>query len=514
MLSCRICTAALLVFGLRYEAPVKVLAAGAYGYGNFGDDCYVDVLQSRMAGCKLDFLSQIDESELRLHSYDATILAGGGLLYQWVSADGSESLKHYLRYPAIAQWLGKKSLMLGVGAQGPIQPESLAPYLSVLNGMDLRTVRDSYSARMLRDAGVHSSVLECADLFYTKSIYSKAVSSKGRPGKPVLGVVASQPGMGLLHPEFVGFEDRFQQALRILEKDFRLHFFSFDKRADAWLAESWRGAHSYTHFDLKNPGAINKFIRSFETVDAFVTTRFHGAILSILTGTPFLAVGAPSEKVQRECQAIHYPQFLSYESTVDQFVGSAREMWSEREPLSELLHRVGPQRKNLAQRNFALMASECAAPHRNAARMIPKLAASIRNASSFRTLVIWAAGPECWSEASGLFAQLRDFDCVLPPNAPQRHSGIEQRFLLPEPGIFNWVAFPDELKRRLELKYDNVIVCHAGAAGKTIDLLEIAVETGQHIWEFDLWRHSIRSITESELAAHRDHVLRTQGVTA
>jgi len=59
-----------------------------------------------------------------------------------------------------------------------------------------------------------------------------------------------------------------------------------------------------------------------------------------------------------------------------------------------------------------------------------------------------------------------------------------------------------------------VIVCHEGAAGKAIDLLGIAVETGEkRIWEFDLWRHSIRSISESDLASHRDRLAQTQGVT-
>ncbi|HET9130454.1 MAG TPA: hypothetical protein VFO86_05870, partial [Terriglobia bacterium] len=244
------------------------------------------------------------------------------------------------------------------------------------------------------------------------------------------------------------------------------------------------------------------------------TTRYHGAVLSILTGTPFLGIGAPAEKIQRECQAIRYPQYLSYASTTEQFVDSVGELWSEREPLSDLLRLAAPRRRQLAHRNFQLMASEHETPDRNGSRVIPQLAATIRNSTSFRTLVVWAAGQECWSEASGLFAQLRDFDCVMPPYATHRHTSIDRRFLLPEPGIFNWLAFPDDLKRTLALNYDNVIVCHDGAAGKTMDLLGIAVNAGKRIWEFDLWRHSIRSVSESDLAVHRDHLLQPQGVIA
>jgi polysaccharide pyruvyl transferase WcaK-like protein len=493
---------------------MNVLASGAYGYGNFGDDCYIDVLRSRMAGRHMDFLSQIDETQLRLFSYDATMLAGGGLLYDLVAECGTRSLKHYLRYPAIAQWLGKKSFMIGVGVQGRIDTRSLEPYLSVFEAMDLRTVRDDYSARILREAGVDSSVLECADLVYAKTILPKREFGGRQLGKPVLGIVASQPGKGFVHDEFSGFEVRFQQALRILEKDFKLHFFSFDSRTDPWLAESWSGDHSYTRFDLKSTDAINEFIRSFQSVDAFVTTRYHGVVLSILTGTPFLGVGAPCEKVHRECQAIQYPQYVSYASTAEQFVEAVRETWSECENLRELLRHAASRRKQLAQRNFQLMASDHEMPDRNGARMISQLVASIRNSSSFRTLVVWAAGKEHWFEASGLFAQLRDFDCVLPPNSLQHHNAIDRRFLLPQPGIFNWMAFPEELKRKLALNYDHVIVCHEGAAGKTVDLLGIAVETGNRIWEFDLWRHSIHSISESDIACHRGRFAQNQGVTA
>ena len=495
-----------MVYGLLVGGLVHVLAAGAYGYGNFGDDCYVDILQSRLAGYELDILSRTDEAELKLHSYDASIIAGGGVLYQSLSENGAQSLKHYLRYPAIAQWLGKKSVMLGVGVQGPMQTQSLTPYRGVLEAMNLRTVRDNFSARMLRGAGVSAPVLECADLLYAKAIYPK---HRGRrtPGKPVLGVVASQPDAGILYSRFDGFEERMQQALRILEKDFRLHFFSFDDRSDPWLAQSWTGNHLYSSFDPTRPDAINDFILAFENVDAFLTTRFHGVILSVMTGTPFLAIGAPAEKVQRECDAIRHPYFLSYDSSADGIALSALEVWAERRELRESMRREGALRRRLALRNFELLFAENSSPNCDERQSVSELVEATRKASSSsstRTLVIWAAGSECWSEAGGLFDQIRDFDCLLPPRSPLRHTAIGQRILLPEPGIFNWLAFPNELKNRLEMNYDSVIVCHAGAERKAADLLEIASRSGRCVWEFDVWKHSVR----------HDSILRTQGLTA
>lgn len=505
-----------MVSGLPYSAPVKVLAAGAYGYGNFGDDCYVEVLRSKMAGCHLDVLTQVDESDLRLFSYDASILAGGGLLYHWVSECGTSSLKHYLRYPAIAQWLGKKSFLIGVGVQGALQKQSLVPYLNVFEGMDVRTVRDRRSAQVLRDAGVRGSVLECADLVYTKTLYPQTQVPKERPssGKPVLGVVASQPGRRFAHPESFGFEDRIQTALRILEKDFQLHFFSFDNRSDLWLAQSWAGNYPLSTFDMKRPDAVEAFIREFGAVDAFVTTRYHGAVLSTMTGTPFVAIGAPGEKVQRECEAIQYPHFQTYDATPDRIVRSVRDMWAEKVALRDLLQRIAPQREKLALRNFDVIAFENDKPHLNASRMIPQVVDAIRSSSPQRTLVVWAAGAEAWPEASILFDSLKNFDCVLPPDSLLQHSAMDQRIRLNLPGIFNWAAFPDDLQLKLAAKYDDVVVCHAGSASKAGDLIRIGSVSGRRVWEFRLWNHSIQSISESDLASHREQVLRTQGVTA
>ena len=486
---------------------MNVLATGAFGYPNFGNESCVDILQSRFKNCRLDVQSRIDESDLRLNQYDITLLAGGGVLYHNVSEAGDSSLKYYLRYPAVAQWLGRKSMMLGVGTQGTIQPQQLSEFRTVFDDLDVCTVRDSYSARVLRESGIRSSVLECADLFYTKAINpnlqrTRRIEHRIGKGKPVLGVVASQPGIGVLHPEYSGFENRIVDALQLLEKTFRLHFFSFDTRSDTWLAasaKSWCSSFDYTDFDRNRTDSIDEFIRAFATVDAFITTRYHGVLLSTMMDTPFLAIGAPGEKLQRECEAVHYPNFLPYASEVHRIVESAVDMWTARERLNPILQAGARQRRRLALRNFELLDSELAFSDRRGSKMIPQVAASIRQASSFRSLVVWAAGAECWHEASMLFNQLPNFDCILPPASGLRHRAIEQRFLLPNPGIFNWSAFPHHLKSRLQMKYDNVIVCHEGTASKDRELLEIASACGPRVWDFNVWKHSIRPVSEDDI---------------
>jgi hypothetical protein len=146
--------------------------------------------------------------------------------------------------------------------------------------------------------------------------------------------------------------------------------------------------------------------------------------------------------------------------------------------------------------------------------MIPKVAASIRQSASFRTLVVWAAGVDCWYEAAALFNQIPDFDCLLPPNSSLRHGSITERMLLPAPGIFNWSALSTELRSRLESKYDNVIVCHEGTGGKAGDLLEIAAASGSRAWDFNVWKHSIQSVSDADLHSQRHPLSQIEEVTA
>ena len=328
---------------------------GPFRLPNFGNECYVDILQSRLAGCKLDFQSRVAEGDLQLNRYDLTILAGGGVLYHSVSGAGDSSLKYYLRYPAVAQWLGQKSMMMGVGAQGSIQSQDLVPYGSVLEGLDLCTVRDSCSARILRESGIRSSVLECADLFYTKTVYPKT----GRGGLKTESREASRSSVWLhrsrewdcciLNLPVLKIASRRRCAFS--RRTFRLHFFSFDNRSDPWLSDaaaSWSSGYAYTRFDVSRPDSIDAFIHAFEAVDAFVTTRYHGVLLSIMTETPFLAIGAPGTKTASRVRSHPISQFISYASSPKQFAESAHEIWAEREALRPILTRGCPASATLA----------------------------------------------------------------------------------------------------------------------------------------------------------------------
>ena len=80
---------------------MRMMAVGAYGYGNLGDDLYIDVLKAKRPD--VEWTARPPLVDCRPFLYDFTVVAGGGILYDQSSTGGKNSLRHYLRFPAAAR---------------------------------------------------------------------------------------------------------------------------------------------------------------------------------------------------------------------------------------------------------------------------------------------------------------------------------------------------------------------------------------------------------------------------
>ena len=359
----------------------------------------------------------------------------------------------------------------------------------------MRTVRDRFSADFLREAGV-SSLLECSDLVYV-SPPRLSIRDNESGSKPVLGVVASQPGSHFAHARYEGFESRICSALESLEKHFQLRFFSFDKRSDTWLASSWERPHLYSNYDPDEPDAIGRFTEELAGVDLFLTSRFHGAVMSIVNSVPFVAVGAPGEKTARECESIEYPYFVPYDAPAGELRESVLSAWAERHHLDETLQSALHAKQRLAHRNFELLRAAQVEGDILAHGVLPDLCKSANDGG--RTLIVWAGKEMFWPEVTSLFDRLGAFDCLLPAGSSLIHPHIESALRLRVP-VMHWDAFDEGLKERLLGQYGNVIVCH-GTEGpqKPAALFRIAAAAANRVWEFRLWRHTLRQVEAREI---------------
>src|SRR5712671_2491625 len=209
----------------------------------------------------------------------------------------------------------------------------------------------------------------------------------------------------------------------------------------------------------------------FADIDVCLTSKLQGVILSVLHRIPFAAIPAYGEPIDRECRALKYP-----------FIADARSAWSERDSLRAILENAKPLRLRLAHRNLELMQGMAGVPQK-----------SDRIESGKETLVVWAAPDQYWEEAESLFAEIHsDFDCLVPSDSRVSPSRTRRRMAIPSGSLMHWGMFPEDLRRQIENRYDNAIVCHAFPANKD-HLADIASHTGRHGWEFRLWTHSCES---------------------
>ncbi len=485
---------------------MKVHFAGTYGYGSFGDDCYVDTLRFQLNGVwnPLELIQdRVDEEPFSPTSQDAGILAGSGLLYSHLYESGADSLEYYLRFLAAMQLFGKNTFALALGVQGELTPSAIAPYVSTFDSMDLRTVRDSESAARLRAAGLTSPVLECADISYLTPRAPKAVESRSSSAKPVLGVVASQSDHAVIYPGSDGFERRILDALELLDPTFDLRFLSFNRATDDWLPQAWNHPAEHYGYDDKDPDGIRNFTEAVRDVDVLLTSRLHGIILAASAGIPFVAVGASREKVDRECRALDHPFFKTFDVGATDLAQILQDVWNDRFEIRTQLGGAFGRRRQLAQRTFDLLTTIANEPEHD------RMPRELDTDSTGKKLLVWAASSSFLAEVETLLDRWAPFDVLASVNASIEHKGILGQFVVPQPGILNWAAFSDELKNQLQDTYDCVVVCHSVSEARPHPrLVEIARQTlsyrDQKAWELRLWTHQLSTIqTEPETTSSR-----------
>jgi polysaccharide pyruvyl transferase WcaK-like protein len=481
---------------------MRVHVAGTYGYGSFGDDWSLDVLKAVLEPVwhPLDLVREgVDAEPFSPTSQDATVLAGTGLLYTGLGRS-DRALGHYLRFSRAMQLFGKKTLALALGVQGELDSEVIAPHLPAIEAMDLRTVRDAGSAQALREVGVQAPVLECADLTYLAPSHPHARWREDRavPPTPRIGFAVSQSDCGVIYPRIDGFEEQVLHALYLLRETFNIRILSFTavtRTGDSWLADSWARPAEKVWYEAHREEGLQGVIDAVRDLDVLVTSRLHGVVLAASLGIPFVAVGAPGEKVDRECRALGYPLFLPYTASGVEIATAAKDAWSERDAVGSLLKRSASQRKRLARRTFEL-AGEAIGPKPDAgAASFDRIAGQ----SPRRRLLIWAAASTFLGEIDRQLTRWGAFDALLSANSTIDHPAIESRFVVPQPGILNWDALPPDLRQRIARRYDAVLVCHADpqrtriSGPEGIALRATASDTGA--WVFSLWTHVLNRLS-------------------
>ncbi len=162
---------------------MKILIHGFYGMGNLGDeailtallrefDSYpkvkVAVVSMGAEQVKLDYGIQTFHSKksplkrfLGISSAKLFILGGGGIIKDY--GNDPTSLENWLGPLALAKKLRKKTALCAVGVENIRYEKSKTKLRETLRGVDLITVRDENSKKLLRDIGVSGDIEVTAD---------------------------------------------------------------------------------------------------------------------------------------------------------------------------------------------------------------------------------------------------------------------------------------------------------------------------------------------------------------
>ncbi len=315
----------------------KLLITGYYGYGNAGDEAI-------LSGMVADLRQVIDDVELcvvsadpkttqKLHNVhtlkqsdvkslieavrdsDLVILGGGGLFHDYwrfdphkMMTDEQDGLAYYLSVPQLAALHSVPCMLYGVGF-GPLGDASINDQIvRALSMCQLITVRDRESVDVLRSTGMtkligDQHIVQTADPAFNMPLSSKenAIQVLIKNSVPL---DAPRMAVNLRYWDFGvkpdDWEAEVAQALDmwIAKNDGHVVFVPFQEGAhppygdDSAVCERVRdrmqrsGSASLLEvFTL--PGMLPDL---FTHVDIVLTMRTHGAVFSLLSGTPVVGL--------------------------------------------------------------------------------------------------------------------------------------------------------------------------------------------------------------------------------
>jgi polysaccharide pyruvyl transferase CsaB len=187
---------------------MRVVLSGYYGFGNLGDEAVLAAmlaaLRPRLPHASFTVLSGDPSSTERQHAVTAVprvgpagaralsgadlFVSGGGSLIQ--DATSVRSAVYYLGVLQTGRMLARRAMVYAQGI-GPIRRPWLRSVTArVCNGIDLLTVRDDDSRRLLQECGVRRPVEVVADPVFALAAAppAHAAALLGPPTGPRIGV--------------------------------------------------------------------------------------------------------------------------------------------------------------------------------------------------------------------------------------------------------------------------------------------------------------------------------------
>lgn len=298
------------------EKTYKIGISGSYGGMNLGDEA---ILQSIIAQIRSSVKAEItvfsrvardtnerhdiekvvdvrslsiNEVRPEIQPLDVFILGGGGLLYD---ADA----KLYLREVTVAQELGVPVMLYAIGA-GPLKDPASHKFISeTLNKVDVITVRDSDSQRLLESLGVHQDIVVTADpaflILPEPLLDGTLVKEQLNGNRPIVGMSVRE--LGVAAPDL---DEQKYHSLLANAADFMVDRFNADivfvpterknldiQHSHAVISQMLKPHRAHVLKGKYTPGQLLNIMGHFRFA---VGMRLHFLIFAALQNVPFVAL--------------------------------------------------------------------------------------------------------------------------------------------------------------------------------------------------------------------------------
>ncbi|MCD6413489.1 MAG: polysaccharide pyruvyl transferase family protein [Elusimicrobia bacterium] len=259
----------------------KMLAAGYFGYGNFGDELILDIFRQRLKNFEIAVLPKMAKHPAKTLFYilssDAVVFPGGSV-FQDETSIGNVLFWCYV--VLAARISGKPVFLLDQGFE---LKKKLSVFLvkTILKNASMISTRDKSSLKLLRKLGLNP--VESADAAFRAEI------PREKPNYP---------------PKKIGIIPRgnFAQWEKILSKipkkfpgsDFEIAAVSpQDKKIAEKISKKISNGEK-----IKKIRRLDEMSRFLKNTDLLIAAPFHAVLCAAASGTPFIAVGY-SAKIEK-----------------------------------------------------------------------------------------------------------------------------------------------------------------------------------------------------------------------
>ncbi len=345
----------------------RIFMFGYYGFNNIGDEAILEAIVEQfrriLPGVHLSALSYAaaeTEKRYQIHAVSRNrffqvfqsicksdlVMSGGGSILQDVTS--SRSMLYYLGIITLAKLAGKKVAFYGNGF-GPVsRPFNKALARLIINRVDLITVRDEESKKVMESLGVHRNIVVTADAAFTLSVLSEKSA-----------VTAEKPTVGISLRNWKGKENYTAAvaacADELVQRGYRVVFIPMQHPSDLIISNEVVSIMKMPAEVLQGKKEPKEMIAEIGKLDFLIGMRLHSLIFAAIAEVPMVGLSYES-KITSFLKLVHQPCAGEVETMTEaQIKESVNQLIRDKKEYQNRLQEAKTELNQKAHRNATMI---------------------------------------------------------------------------------------------------------------------------------------------------------------